>query len=180
MNLRIAQLLLFFMACTVSLLAQSSDSAQREAMKKLRWWVGEWRGEAWTSTGPGRRDTTTMVETIRMELDGTIIIVEGLGQKKMQQMQHGETAHHAFAVISYDDKKASYRWHSWRVPGGLYNETEPIVSDQSFRWSMETPRGKIRYTATLNAKGQWEEKGEFSVDGQTWRPFFGMLLNRVE
>jgi hypothetical protein len=121
-----------------------------------------------------------MVETIRKNLDGTIILIEGVGRRKMPQMVDGEIVHHAFAVLSYDEKKHSYRWQSWRIPGGLYNEVEPTITERGFQWSMETPRGKMRYTATLNEKGEWEEIGEFSRDGQDWHPFFGMLLRRVD
>ncbi len=174
--------ILFFLAVatTMSVFAQSPDSVQTEAIKKLDWWVGQWKGEAWISMGPGRRDTTMMVETIRKDLDGTLIMIEGLGRRKMPTMQEGDVVHHAFAVVSYDDKKKSYRWHSWRVPGGTHQETEPTITDRGFQWRMETPRGKMRYTAALNEKGQWEEIGEFSSDGQTWRQFFGMLLSRVQ
>jgi hypothetical protein len=173
---------LFFLAVatTMSVFAQSPDSVQREAIKKLDWWVGQWKGEAWSSMGPGRRDTTMMVETIRKDLDGTLIMIEGLGRRKMQHVEEGEIVHHAIAVLSYDDKKKSYRWHSWRIPGGLYQETEPTVTDRGYQWSMDTPRGKMRYAVTLDEKGQWEEVGEFSSDGQSWRQFFGMVLNRVQ
>ena len=178
--MRIRSVFFLFIGATISVSAQSPDSVQRVAIKKLDWWVGQWKGEAWTSMGPGRRDTTNMVETIRKNLDATIILIEGLGRRKMPQMVEGEIVHHAFAVLSYDEKRKSYRWQSWRIPGGVYNETEPAVTEQSFQWSMETPRGKIRYTATLNEKGEWEEIGGFSTDGQTWRPFFGMLLRRMD
>jgi hypothetical protein len=178
MNTRIV--LCFIVATTFSLFAQSADSVQREGIKQLDWWVGQWKGDAWSSMGPGRRDTTMMVETIRKNLDGTIILIEGLGRRKMPPMEEGDIVHHAFAVLSYNDKKQSYRWQAWRIPGGIYTEIEPIVKEDKFYWSMETPRGKMKYSVTLNDKGQWEEIGEFSSDGQTWRQFFGMLLSRVQ
>lgn len=170
----------FIVSSTVGLFAQSPETLQRAALQKLNWWVGEWRGEAWTSMGPARRDTTMMIETIKKNLDGMIVIIEGLGRRKLPQMQEGEVVHHAFAVVSFNEKKGTYRWQSWRIPGGIFNEVEPTISDRGFQWSMETPRGKMKYTAKLNEKEQWEEIGEFSTDGQTWRPFFGMLLNRVK
>jgi hypothetical protein len=165
---------------TASLFAQPADSLQKAAIRKLYWWVGEWKGEAWSSMGSSRQDTTTMVETIRKDLDGTIIIVEGLGRRKMPQMEAGEIVHHAFAVVSYNEKKQSYRWQSWRVPGGFYTETEPKVGERSLQWGMETPRGRMRYTLTVNEKGQWGEIGEFSADGLVWRQFFGMVLTKTQ
>jgi len=164
---------------TVATFAQSPDSIQAEAMRKLDRWIGQWEGEAWSSTTPGRRDTTLMNETIRKELDGTIIIIEGVGHRKMPNMQEGPIVHHAFAVISFDMKTKSYRWHAWRVPGGVHTETIPTITDRHFQWGMETPRGKMKYNGALNDKGQWQEVGEFSSDGQTWYAFFGMLLDKI-
>lgn len=167
-----------FLASIVSLFAQSPDSVQRSALEKLNWWVGQWKGEAWNSTGSGGRDTTVMLETIKKDLDGTIILVEGVGHRRIQGMEQGDIVHNALAVLSYDQTKKAYRWQAWRTPGGIYTESWPVVTGDSFQWSMETPRGKMRYSIKLNSKGQWEELGEFSSDGQTWRPFFGMLLDR--
>jgi hypothetical protein len=165
-------------ATTVSLFAQTPDSVQRSALEKLNWWVGQWKGEAWNSTGSGGRDTTVMLETIKKDLDGTIIIVEGTGRRKLPGMEQGDIVHNALAVLSYDHVKKMYRWQAWRTPGGIYTESWPVVTENSFEWSMETPRGKMRYSIKLNGNGQWEELGEFSSDGQNWRPFFGMLLDR--
>lgn len=178
--MKTGKILSLILLTTFSLAAQPADSLQREALKNLDWWIGQWKGEAWSSMGPARRDTTIMVESIKKNLDGTIMLVEGLGRRKMQHMEDGDIVHHAFAVLSFDDKKQSFRWQAWRVPGGMYSESVPSISENKFRWSMETARGKMRYSITLNDKGQWEEIGEFSSDGQTWRQFFGMLLSRVQ
>ena len=101
--------------------------------------------------------------------------------KQRKETSEGEEAppvHHALAVVSYNDRKRAFRWQSWRTPGGIYTETEPVVSDGGFQWGMTTPRGKIRYTGKLAGDGQWVESGEFSADGQTWRVLFGMTLTR--
>jgi hypothetical protein len=174
------RIVLFLLAVsTCSLFAQSPDSLQREAIKKLDWWVGEWKGEAWSSMGPGRRDTTLMVENIKKDLEGTILLIEGVGHRKVGESEEGEIVHHALAVLSFDARKGTYRWQAWRTPGGIYTDTEPTVAERQLQWGMETPRGRMRYTLTVNEQGQWEETGEFSADGKTWYPFFGMSLTRT-
>jgi hypothetical protein len=163
---------------TSSVFAQSPDSLQREAMKKLDWWVGEWKGEAWSSMGPGRGDTTLMVESVKKDLEGTILLIEGVGHRKLAQSEEGEIVHHALAILSFDARKGTYRWQAWRTPGGIYTDTEPTVADRQLQWGMETPRGQMRYSLRLSDKEEWEETGEFSADGKTWHPFFGMSLTR--
>ena len=119
-----------------------------------------------------------MVEEIRKDLDGTVVVIEGQGKRKLATGEEGPVVHHALAVLSYNEKKNVFRWQSWRVPGGMYTETEPVVTEGGFQWGMETPRGKIRYTGRLTNDGRWVETGEFSSDGQIWHVFFGMSLTR--
>ena len=64
-------------------------------MQKLDWWVGQWKGEEWSSMGPGRHDTTMMVETNRKGLDGTILFVEGVGLFSPD----GQTWHRFFGML---------------------------------------------------------------------------------
>lgn len=171
-------LLLFLFTLSVAR-AQSPDSLQHLAMQKLDWWTGEWKGTAIIQTGPGKSDTTDMMESVKYNLGGTIIQIEGVGHPLVSHIKQEAASHHAFAVLSYDLKSNRYKWQAWRIPGGIYTEYSPEVGNQSFSWSMETQQGKMRYKVILDDKGQWHETGEFSRDGDRWFPFFSMTLTRV-
>lgn len=157
--------------------SQSPEELQKQAMKKMEWLVGEWSGTAWTQMGPQNRDTVEMHESISMELNGTILKIKGTGYQ-LKENGDKEVAHDAFAVVSYDAPNKKYRWQSWRVPGGYFTEYEPEVAENAFSWTMETPRGKMKYKLQRNEKGEWHETGHFSQDGENWFPFFEMLLNK--
>ncbi len=157
--------------------SQSPEIIQQNAMKKMEWLVGEWKGTAWTQMGPQNRDTVEMHESIVLELNGTILKIKGTGYH-FNKEGNKEVAHDAFAVVSYDVANQKYRWQSWRVPGGYFTEHEPEVGENSFSWIMETPQGKMKYKLQLNNKGQWHETGHFSRDGENWFPFFEMVLNK--
>ncbi len=157
--------------------SQSPEMMQKEAMKKMEWLVGEWSGNAWTQIGPQNRDTVEMHESISLELNGTILKIKGTGYHAKPNGVK-EVAHDAFAVVSYDAPNQKYRWQSWRVPGGYFTEYVPEVAENTFSWTMETPRGKMKYKLQRNEKGQWHETGHFSQDGENWFPFFEMLLNK--
>ena len=86
----------------------------------------------------------------------------------------------ALTELSFDEKDHKYRWQSWRVPGGYFNEHEPAVTENGFSWSIETPRGVMKYTLRLTENGEWHEIGEYSRDGEQWQKFFNMLLRRVD
>ena len=65
-------LLLWVVALSVPLSAQNPTSAQLDAMKKLDFLVGQWKGEGWISFGPGQRRTFTQTETIEPKLGGLL------------------------------------------------------------------------------------------------------------
>ncbi len=101
--------------------------------------------------------------------------VEGIGKGS-----DGNAAHHARAIISFNSELQKYRWQAWRIPGGIFGEHEPELTDTGFKWAMETPRGKIRYTITRTSENGWFEIGEFSGDGENWFKFFEMNLKQLK
>jgi hypothetical protein len=169
-------LILFMMP--FALAAQTPESLQKEALGKIGWWVGEWNGIAVAQMGPGKTDSISMHESIRMNLENSIIQVEGIGHSIKGGDIQPEIGHHAFAILSYDEKTQKYRWIAWRIPGGIFTEYNPEISDKKFSWSLETAQGRMRYSMVFNDKNEWHEKGEFSRDGQNWFEFFDMILTK--
>jgi len=63
-------------------LKQPDIEAQRAAMKKLEFLVGEWSGEASVLRGPGQFADLTQTESVRFTLDGLVLMIEGVGRDK--------------------------------------------------------------------------------------------------
>lgn len=160
---------------TLNVYPQSPEQVQIEAMKKLNWLTGEWKGIAYTQMGPAKHDTVYMFETLESDLNGTIIQVRGTGY---MDDKHQDVAHDAVAVIYFDPVTKKYKYHAWRVPGGFYVEYEPEITDNSLAWKMDTPQGKMRYKLIVDDQKKWHEVGEFSRDGQNWMKFFEMFLEK--
>ncbi len=164
-----------FLGTTVLAASQSPDELQKNAMKEFSWLEGVWQGIGWSQMGAQNRDTFFMTETIVFNLDQTILEVEGIGKD-----HNGVLAHHARAILSYNTQSQKYQWHAWRIPGGIFTEYEPVLSENGFIWAMETPRGKIKYSVTHTDEDGWFEIGEFSGDGANWFKFFEMDLKRKQ
>lgn len=171
---------MFLLTICLSLTAfsQSAEFIQAEAMKKMSWWIGEWRGMATTRLAQGKIDSVLMHESIKSNLGGTILVIEGLGYRIRNNVVTDEIVHHAFGVLSYDEKAGKYRWQAWRIPYGVYTEYVPEVGENAFNWGMNVPQGKMRYNAKLESSGEWHETGEFSRDEQSWFGVFDMRLTR--
>jgi hypothetical protein len=157
--------------------AQSAKpSAQINAMSKLDWLIGNWKGAGWVEFVPGERRTFSQTERVEWKAGRTVVAVEG----------HGTTGyagtnmpiHDAFAVISFDPRSRQYRWRS-HTEKGHAADLEPTLGDRTFQWAMDVPEmGTMRYTIVLNDKGEWFETGEMSRDRKTWRKFFEMTLQK--
>ena len=146
------------------------DFQQRE-MKKLDWFIGQWKGTGWIQIGPQGRHEFTQTETIEAKLDGLVLVIEGQGKKD------GSTVHSALAFVSYDHHANKFRWHAFTPEGQI--DTEAKVGTDTLEWTLEIPqRGRMRYTITRNKEGEWLEVGEMIREDQTRHKFFEMTLRK--
>lgn len=157
--------------------AQTHGSGSAEEMKKLAFLTGDWRGEGWIEMGPGKRSTFKQTEAVQSKLNGTVLIIEGLGKGQIGNTGEEGVIHNALAVISYDAAAKKHQFRAFRADGN-YIDANVTVGDKQLVWGFRDPqRGtEIRYTIKLTDTGQWREVGEFSMDGKQWRQFFEMTL----
>jgi hypothetical protein len=160
--------------------AQPSTAAQRDAMKKLDFLVGEWKGEGWMEFAPGQRRTFKGTEVVQGKLDGLLLTLDGLHRGQVGGKGEEVVVHNAFTVVSYDDKARRYRFQAFTARGN-YEDAAAEVTDGQLVWGTKVPQfGDVRYTIKRDDKGRWFEVGEVSQDGKAWRKFFEMTLERVK
>ncbi|MDV3458642.1 DUF1579 domain-containing protein [Sphingomonas sp. HF-S4] len=165
---------LLALAFPVAVQAQPTDTAaiaaQREAMAKLNWMHGTWRGPA-VSQSPQGEHRVTQTERIGGFLDGTLTMMEGKGFNP-----DGSVGFNALGVVSYDAQAKSYWLTSWALGhGGKF----PFrLTDTGYVWEIPAGPQTIRYTATL-ASGVWTEVGDYITAGQAPVRFFTMTLTRT-
>lgn len=163
--------------------AQMPDATpSKEAMKKLSAWVGQWKGEGTIQMGPGGPKKSTVDERIEMKLDGTIMVIEGIGKTTDMATRQETVAHNAFGIISYDAASKNYKFKTFTKDARSADAYFAISGDNKYEWGFDIPSGgKTKYTITLDpVKKTWIEIGEFSRDGDSWIKFFEMNLTKVE
>lgn len=146
-------------------------AAQREAMARLAFMDGIWRGPAWSLRREGRHELT-QTERVGSFLGGSVRIVEGRGYEA-----DGTVSFNAVGVISYDPDTSRYSFSAWaQGRNGVY----PFqLTDSGFTW--ETPAGPgmvIRYTATVR-DGTWHEVGELIAPGRPPLRVVELNLRRI-
>lgn len=176
--LYLAMVLLSLLPVTLS--AQDYDSRRLAAMEKLAFLEGEWRGETWTRTREGERLEGRVVERVERRLDGAILTLEGRGAAGDPDAPGADLTHHAFAVVFFDPDAGEYRMHSYK-DGRFLDAALSVTGNEALQWGFDVPDGgRVRFSIRLDEQGRWSEEGHYSPDGETWLPFFGMTLERVD
>lgn len=144
--------------------------AQKEAMKKLSFLVGTWKGPA-TAYLPGGPLQMTQTEEVQYKLGGLVMLVEGTGR-----LPDGTVRFNALATITYDELAKGYRFRAHN--DGRFLDTELKVVDKGFEWGYDVGPGKVRFTMKVNEKGQWSETGEFLMANQPPRKTVELLVTK--
>jgi hypothetical protein len=170
-------IILFLFVCLTktSVFAQAPNPAvNKEKMNAFSAWVGKWQGEGSMQTGPGAAKKSSVDEKIEMKLDGTILVVEGIGKSD------GNIVHNAFGIISYDATTSQYKFKTYVKEGRTADAWFNIIGENKYQWGFDVPNGgKVRYTINIDGK-KWNEIGEYTRDGNTYMKTFEMNLTKVE
>lgn len=146
-------------------------AAQREAMNRLAFMDGEWRGPAWSMLPSGEKHTLTQTERVGSFLDGAVKVVEGRGYDG-----DGSVGFNALAIISYDPHANSYTMRSYAQ--GQAGDFALTPTADGFRWEIPAGPMTIRYTAVIK-DGTWTEVGDRILPDREPIRFFEMTLTRL-
>jgi hypothetical protein len=146
-------------------------AAQRDAMLRLAYMDGVWRGPAWTILASGEKRTFTQTERIGPFLDGSVKVIEGRGYDP-----DGKVTFNAFGTISFNPATKAYTLHSHAM-GNVGDFVLALTSD-GYTWDIPAGPTTIHYTAVIK-DGAWSEVGDRIVPGKDPVRFFEMNLRRV-
>jgi len=145
-------------------------------MKKLRFLVGSWAGEARLYRGQGEPLGLTQTEEAQYKLDGLLLLIEGIGRKKTED----ELALQALGIICYDDANSTYRMRAFN--DGRFLETEVALLDEGKGLQWGFAFGEITTSSVLriNEKGEWTEHTQIKIGAQPARKLMELAVHRVE
>lgn len=146
-------------------------AAQQEAMVRLSFMDGVWRGPAWTLLPSGDKHAITQTERIGPFLDGSVKVIEGRGYD-----QDGRSTFNAFGTISYDPTTRAYTLHSYAQ--GHVGDFVLTPTADGFTWEIPAGAMLIRYSATVK-DGAWREVGDRVLPGKEPIRFLEMNLKRM-
>ncbi|MBV9157600.1 MAG: hypothetical protein JO097_15150 [Acidobacteriaceae bacterium] len=148
--------------------------AQRSAMKKLEFLVGDWSGEATILRAPGQFAEMTQTESAQFKVDGLVLIVEGVGRTKTD----GKPALQALGLISFEDETGTYRMRAFN--DGRWLETEvKLLEGKSISWSFALGAFKTTTVLRINESGEWTEHGELVINDRAPQKFLDLTVRRI-
>ena len=146
-------------------------AAQREAMARLAYMDGVWRGPAWTILESGEKRTFTQTERIGPFLDGSVKVIEGRGYNA-----DGKIDFNALGIISYRPEKKGYVLHSHAM--GRVDDFAFKPTTDGYVWEIPAGPMTFRYTAVIK-DGTLREVGDRILPGKEPARFFEMNLKRL-
>ncbi len=146
-------------------------AAQQQAMLKLSFMDGVWRGAASTVLPNGDKHHITQTERIGPFLDGGVKVIEGRGYEA-----DGKTGFNAFGTISFNPGTNAYTLHSYAQ--GYVGDYLLTVTADGFIWEIPAGTMTIRYTTVIK-DGTWREVGDRISPNQEPIRFFEMELKRL-
>lgn len=158
----------------IPLLAQRPDPARhKEAMQKLAFLVGTWKGDGTVIMGPGEPLRLEQTEEVQWKLDGLVLLVEGTGRNRAT----GKVEFNALATIAYDERTGTYRFRAYS--SGNYLDTELRVTPNGFEWDLPAGPGKVRHVMKLTESGEWFEVGDLEMPNAPARRTVELRVKRV-
>jgi hypothetical protein len=146
-------------------------AAQRDAMVRLAYMDGAWRGPAWIILPSGEKQTMTQTERIGPFLDSSVRVIEGRAYD-----QDGKVLFNAFGTISFNPATKVYALHSHAM--GYVGDFALTLTPDGYTWDIPAGPMTIHYAAVIK-DGVWHEVGDRMMPGKDPVRFFEMTVKRV-
>jgi len=178
---RPAVTIFFFFLLTLNLvnMAQAPQTpnieAQRAAMKRLDFLVGEWSGQASAARGPGLVVELEQSEVAQFKLDGLVLMIEGVGRTKSD----GKLALQALGLISFDDASGAYRMRAYNDGRWLETDVKLLEDGKGLSWGFSLEEISTKSVLRINEKGEWTELAEITVGARASQKLMELVVRRV-
>jgi hypothetical protein len=159
--------------------AQTNQSpnieAQRAAMKRLDFLVGEWSGQASAARGPGVVVELEQSEVAQFKLDGLVLMIEGVGRTKSD----GKLAIQALALISFDDASDGYRMRAYNDGRWLDTDVTLLEDGKGLSWGFSLGEISTKSVLRINDRGEWTELAEITIGARPPQKLMELVVRRV-
>src|SRR3974390_697871 len=150
-------------------------NAQRQAMKKLGFLVGQWAGEGRMLRASGEWIEFNQVARAESKLDGLLLVIEGIGRAK----NDGQPLLQAYGIASYDDATGTYHMRAFN--SGRWLETDIVLADngKELTWGFTVDDIRTKSNLRITDAGAWTESHEITMGTQPPKKFMELAVKQV-
>jgi hypothetical protein len=149
--------------------------AQRTAMKKLGFLLGDWSGDATVLRGPGQFIELAQTESVHFKLEGLVLMIEGNGRTKTD----GKPTLQALGLISFDDETGTYKMRAFNDGRWLETEVKLADSGNSISWGFAVGAFKTTTVLQINENGEWTELGQLIIGDHPPQKLMDLKVRRI-
>jgi hypothetical protein len=147
--------------------------AQRLAMRKIAFLVGNWSGEARLLRRPGEWVELVQTEEAQYKLDGLILTIEGVGRTKS-----GVPVLQALGIISYDDESGAYHMRAFNDGRYLETQVELLEDGKGMTWGFVLGEIKTHSVMRIDGNGDWTEVAEITIGSQAPKKLMEIVVRQ--
>ncbi len=177
---RVAVPLLLLLTFNLITMAQTPPTpnleAQRTAMKKLDFLIGEWSGQASATRGPGVVIELNQTESAEFKLGGLVLMIEGTGRTRSD----GNLALQALGLISFDDASGTYRMRAYNDGRWLESEVKLLDNGKGISWGFTLGEFSTKSVLRINDKGEWTELGELTIGARPPQKLMELIVRKAD
>jgi hypothetical protein len=160
---------------TMAQTPQTPDlEAQRIAMKKLDFLVGEWSGEA-SVRSRGIVIELNQSEVAQFKIGGLVLVIEGIGRTKAD----GSLTVQALGLITFDDASRTYRMRAYNDGRWLETEIKLLDEGKAITWGFSLGDIRTHSVLRINDKGEWTELAEITFGANPPQQLLELTVRRV-
>ncbi len=155
---------------------QSRDASTqvKEKMAVLDWLEGTWIGETMMSrSGQKLSETVTLTETSHFEMDGMVLVMESIGKRGDEVVQH------TWTTITWDARKDKYQMMAMTDDGGLI-QPQVNADERGLQWQMKIRNVRAKYTIEKDGNDRRDSSYTATITGEEleWKPVFSLTLKK--
>ncbi len=144
--------------------------AERAALAKVGFLVGEWEGEGWFLADSGERTKFWVYESYRYRGEKDLLDMEGrfggLGPDGSKLAEES----YALGILYFDRASGEYRMWHYSSDGGLFVVKMDIDSvGKAAHYTRTNARGQVsRFRLRIGEDGTWVAQSEIQKPDKTW------------
>lgn len=151
-------------------------NAQRGAMKRLDFLIGDWTGTARLLRAPGVVVELDQTERAEYRLDGLVLLIEGVGRDRAT----AASVLQALGVVTYDDERGTYRMRAFNDGRFLETDVTLVETGRGLSWGFALGDVRTRSVLEITGDGAWTERAELTIGSAPPKTLLELSVRRTK